>query len=178
MTRSLQMQSNIKRTTLRLALVGVLMFGFAFALVPLYNMLCDALGLNGRTGGVYEYQAAVASVDTKRLIKVEFLTNNNADMPWHFSSNKTSVRVHPGELRKVSFYVKNPTDRIMTGQAVPNLAPALAAQYFHKTECFCFEQQVLNPGEAMDMPMRFVVDQDLPAEVDTISLSYTMFDVR
>lgn len=172
-----QAQAQIKRTVFKLALTGVLMFGFAFALVPLYDMLCDVIGLNGKTGGAYEYEEAASSVDKSRLIRVEFLTNNNATMPWKFSSDNVSVRVHPGELKMVGFYAKNPTDKVMIGQAVPSVAPAPAAQYFHKTECFCFEQQKLKPGEELDMPLRFVVDPDLPAEIKVISLSYTMFDI-
>ena len=175
--RSTQHQANIKRTVLKLALAGVFMFGFAFALVPLYNMLCDAIGLNGNTAGVYEYDPARASVDTKRLIKVEFLTNKNASMPWRFSATEDSVRVHPGELKKASFHVQNLTDQVMIGQAVPNIAPATAAQYFHKIECFCFEQQTLQPGESLKMPLRFLIDLDLPSDIKTITLSYTIFDV-
>lgn len=169
-------QQQINRTARRLMAAGVLMFGFAFALVPIYNMLCDALGLNGKTSGAYQYDQARAVVDKTRLIKVEFLTNNNAYMPWDFKANKSSVRVHPGMLTTATFHARNTTDAIMVGQAVPNVAPSQAAQYFHKTECFCFEQQKLAPGESIEMPLRFIVDVDLPQDVKTISLGYTMFD--
>lgn len=172
-----QHQINIRRTALRLALAGVFMFGFAFALIPLYNMLCDTIGLNGNTAGVYEYDPARAAVDTKRLIKIEFLTNKNASMPWRFRAAKDSIRIHPGELKTATFYVQNPTDQVMIGQAVPNISPSPAAQYFHKTECFCFEQQTLQPGESLEMPLRFLVDLDLPSDIKTITLSYTIFDV-
>ena len=98
-------------------------------------------------------------------------------MPWHFSPEKGGVRVHPGELKVVNFVVKNPTDKVMVGQAVPSLVPFSAAEYFHKTECFCFERQVLQPGEEMVMPMRFIVGRELPKTVQSISLSYALYDV-
>lgn len=173
-----EVQNKIKRTALRLALVGLCMFGFAFALVPLYDLLCDALGINGKTEDTaYEYEAASSTIDTERLVSVEFIVNNNAGMPWKFAANTVSTSVHPGALTSVSFHVQNPTREAMAGQAVPSVAPAAAAQYFHKTECFCFEQQRLEPLEAMDMPLRFIVDKELPDYIRTITLSYTMFDV-
>jgi cytochrome c oxidase assembly protein subunit 11 len=161
----------------KLVLLTVGMFGFAFALVPLYNLLCDITGLGGRTGGQYEYVAADMAVDKDRLVKVNFITNTNGGMPWSFGSEKGGMRVHPGEPHTVNFYVKNPTNRIMVGQAVPSVVPVRAADMFHKTECFCFEQQVLMPGEEMEMPMRFIVGPELAPNVASISLSYTLFDV-
>ena len=98
-------------------------------------------------------------------------------MPWEFWSERGGVKVHPGELTEVNFYVKNTTDRVMVGQAVPSVVPYRASNHFHKTECFCFEQQVLQPGEEMAMPMRFLVGPELPANVASISLSYALFDV-
>jgi len=170
-------QQRAKRTAVRVASVGVLMFGFAFALVPLYDMVCNAIGLNGKTNtDAYSYDSARTSVDKTRLIRVEFLTINNDYMPWKFYADKSSVRVHPGELKAATFHVHNPTDRVMVGQAVPNVAPSQTARYFHKTECFCFEQQRLAPGESLEMPLRFLVDTELPAGIRTISLSYTLFD--
>jgi len=160
-----------------LALLGagvVGMFAFSFALVPLYDLLCDITGLGGKTGGKYEYDAATVTPDTSRLIRVNFITNNNDGMPWEFSSEKGGVRVNPGELKAVNFVVRNPTDRIMVGQAIPSVVPVKAAEYFHKTECFCFEQQILQPGEEMVMPMRFIVGRELPKNVQSISLSYAL----
>ncbi len=161
----------------KLVLLTVGMFGFAFALVPLYDLLCDITGLGGRTGDQYDYVPAQMAVDESRLIKVNFITNTNAGMPWRFESEKGGMRVHPGQPHTVNFYVKNTTDRVMVGQAVPSVVPVRAADMFHKTECFCFEQQVLLPGEEMEMPMRFIVGPELAANVQTISLSYTLFDV-
>jgi cytochrome c oxidase assembly protein subunit 11 len=167
----------IRKTAAKLCLIVVGMFGFGFALVPLYDLLCDVTGLGGRTGGQYTYDPAETRVDKSRLVKVNFITNTNAGMSWDFWSEKNGVRVYPGELKEVNFYVKNTTNRRMVGQAVPSIVPISAADYFHKTECFCFNHQILEPGEEMEMPMRFIVDSDLPANVQSISLSYALFDV-
>jgi cytochrome c oxidase assembly protein subunit 11 len=169
--------TSIGKTALKLCLIVVGMFGFGFALVPLYGLLCDITGLGGRTGGQYTYDPAESRVDQSRLVKVNFITNTNGGMPWRFWSEKGGVRVHPGELKEVLFYVKNTTDRRMVGQAVPSIVPISATDYFHKTECFCFNHQILEPGEEMEMPMRFIVDAELPKNVQSISLSYGLFDV-
>lgn len=153
------------------------MFGFGFALVPLYGLLCDITGLGGKTGGAYTYDPASVAPDRSRLVQVKFLTNTNAGMPWEFRSEKGGVRVHPGELTEVMFYARNPTDKVMVGQAIPSIVPIRAVDYFHKTECFCFSQQVLQPGEEIEMPMRFIVAPELQRNVKSISLSYTLFDV-
>jgi len=108
---------------------------------------------------------------------VNFITNTNGGMPWEFWSDKGGMRVHPGELSEAMFYVKNNTSRRMVGQAVPSIVPLTATDYFHKTECFCFNSQVLEPGQEMEMPMRFIVDSDLPDNVQSISLSYALFDI-
>ena len=169
---------SIGKTVAKLAAAVVGMFAFAFALVPLYDLLCDLTGLNGRTNDTaYEYDAAMVQADTSRLIKVNFVTNTNQGMPWKFWSEKGGMRVHPGDPKTVNFYVKNTTDKVMVGQAIPSVVPGRAAAFFHKTECFCFEQQVLAPGEEMEMPMRFLVGPEVPKNVESISLSYALFDV-
>lgn len=177
MTSHEERQKNIKQTVRKLGLIVLGMCGFVVALVPLYDLFCEITGLNGKTGGPYVFEEASAQPDTSRLVRVNFLTNTNQGMIWEFGSGKGSVRVHPGEPKTVSFFVKNPTSRPMIGQAIPSLVPVAATQYFHKTECFCFEQQLLQPGEEMEMPMRFIVDRDLPKNVQSISLSYALFDV-
>ena len=169
--------SEIKRTVRKLCLIVLAMAAFAWALVPLYDLFCEITGLNGKTGGPYTYDPATASPDTSRLVKVNFITNTNQGMVWDFWSEKGGVRVHPGELKEVNFYVKNTTDRVMVGQAIPSLVPVSATQYFHKTECFCFNQQILQPGEEMVMPMRFIVGRELPTNVQSINLSYALFDI-
>ncbi len=170
-------QTAVRRTAAKLCVIAVGMFGFGFALVPLYDLLCDVTGLGGATGGQYTYDPAATRVDRSRLVKVNFVTNTNGRMPWKFWSEKGGVRVHPGELNSAKFYVTNTTSRRMVGQAVPSVVPLAAAEYFHKTECFCFASQVLEPGETLEMPLRFIVDSQLPGNVQSISLSYALFDV-
>ena len=165
------------RLVRKLILIVVGMFAFGWALIPLYDLLCDVTGLGGKTAGAYTYDPASERVDRSRLVKVNFITNTNGGMPWEFWSDKGGMRVHPGELNEAKFYVRNTSDRRMIGQAVPSVVPTTAADYFHKTECFCFDSQVLEPGEEMEMPMRFIVDSDLPANVQSISLSYALFDI-
>jgi cytochrome c oxidase assembly protein subunit 11 len=166
-----------RSTPAKLLLLVVAMFGFGFALVPLYGLLCDVTGLGGRTGGKAIYDPAQIHVDTTRLVKVSFVTNTNDGMPWKFRSEVAGMRVHPGELNEALFVVRNPTNKTMVAQAVPSLAPGTAAEFFHKTECFCFSRQVLGPGEEKEMPMRFFVAPEIPRSVESISLSYTLFDV-
>ena len=153
------------------------MFGFGWALIPLYGLICDLTGLGGDTGGAYQYDPASTQRDASRLVKVNFLTNTNAGMPWEFWAETTGVRVHPGELKEVKFYVRNTTDRRMVAQAIPSLVPISATDYFHKTECFCFRSQMLDPGEVLEMPMRFIVATELPRNVQSLSLSYALFDI-
>ena len=115
---------------------------------------------------------------TKSLsIKVQFLATNNDGMAWKFKPATTEIRVHPGELVETEFFAKNPAGHTMVAQAVPSLVPFKAAEYFHKTECFCFNQQTLAGGQEILMPLRFIVDQDVPKDVHTITLAYTLFDV-
>jgi len=165
------------RTVKKLLCIVVGMFAFGWALIPLYDLLCEVTGLGGKTGGAYTYDPAAERIDRNRLVKVNFITNTNGGMQWEFWSDKGGMRVHPGALSEATFYVKNTTNRTMVGQAVPSVVPTTAVDYFHKTECFCFNSQVLEPGEEMEMPMRFFVDADLPDNVPTISLSYALFDI-
>ncbi|MCY1447857.1 Cytochrome c oxidase assembly protein CtaG [compost metagenome] len=110
-------------------------------------------------------------------MKVQFVANNNIDMVWEFKPKSEQLVVHPGAVNEMIFVAHNPTDRPMTAQAVPSIAPSSAATYFHKTECFCFTQQVLKPGERIEMPVRFIVDRDLPKDVRHLTLAYTLFDI-
>lgn len=167
---------NITTTVGKLLAVVVAMFAFVFVvMVPLYDVLCEQLGINGKTGGRYE--VVEATVDTSREIKVQFVASNNEGMPWEFRPTVTMLKVNPGAANDTVFYAKNPLSRDMVGQAVPSISPARAAAYFHKTECFCFNQQPLAALEEAQMPLQFIVDQDLPADIKTITLSYTIFDV-
>jgi len=169
-------QRSIAQQALRLLGVVVGMFVFAiWVMPPLYDAFCEITGLNGKTGG--QYQAVEAAIDTSRQVRVQFLATNNESMPWQFSPEVASIKVHPGEEVEVRYIATNPTGRTMTAQAIPSLVPFKAAEYFHKTECFCFNQQALKAGESAELPLRFIVDQDIPKQVNTITLSYTLFDV-
>lgn len=163
--------STIKKSLL----VVVSMFAFGFALVPLYDVFCDLTGLNGKTSGRYEVTEPL-QVDENRQVKVQFITHNNESMPWEFRPVKSEVRVKPGEMVQIDFFAKNPTSKTMVAQAVPSLSPSQGTDYFHKTECFCFNQQVLEPNEEVLMPLIFVVDAALPQELNVLTLSYTLFD--
>ena len=163
-----------KRLTIILLLIAIGMFGFGYALVPLYNVLCKNLGINGKTSN--EASSPVSSVDLSRTITVQFLATNNANLPWQFRPNQTSVEIHPGQNTRVSYYAKNNAHKTMTVQAIPSVTPSIAAKYLKKTECFCFRQQTLASGASMDMPILFHLDRDLPKEINTVTLSYTLFD--
>ncbi|AOS96417.1 Cytochrome c oxidase assembly protein CtaG [Microbulbifer aggregans] len=164
------------KVTAKLLTLAVSMLAFAlFIMPPLYDAFCEITGLNGKTGAKYE--AVPAAVDTERLVKVQFVASNNENMPWQFRPSVISVKVHPGEPMDTVFLAENPTGKLMVGQAIPSVVPSKAAQYFHKTECFCFNQQTLAAGESAELPLRFIVDPDLPPGVNTITLSYTLFDV-
>jgi len=164
-----------QRVVKRLGIAAVLMFGFGFAMVPLYDVFCDITGLNGKTGRLEQEAALSQEVDENRLVTVEFLATVNSKLPWEFKPMIRRIKVHPGEVTEVNYFARNKTDRLVAGQAIPSLAPGLAAKYFNKTECFCFSRQTLQPGESKEMPLRFVVDPQLPEEIRTVSLSYTFF---
>ncbi|QMT58744.1 MULTISPECIES: cytochrome c oxidase assembly protein [unclassified Legionella] len=154
------------------------MFAFGFALVPIYNSLCKSLGINGKTNPeAVAYDVNKAKIDKKREIIVEFVATNNSGVPWAFYPKTRKITVHPGEIAKLAFYAENKTDHPMTVQAIPSVTPGIAAKYLKKTECFCFTRQTLNGHEAMNMPLLFHLDADLPEKVHTVTLSYTLFDV-
>lgn len=172
------------RTTKKSLLVTVGMFAFGFALIPLYSVICDVFGLNGRFIDLQkteqaEYIANVERrVDTSRKVRIEFLTTLNQDLNWEFRANEYTIDVHPGKVSEAMFYAKNLMDRKVIAQAVPSVSPGSAAKYFSKMECFCFSNQTFEPGEAREMPLRFYVDPNLPKNIKTISLSYTFFDTN
>ena len=167
-----------QRVVKRLGIAAVLMFGFGFALVPLYDVFCDITGINGKTGRIELEEALSQQIDEDRLVTVEFLATVHSDLPWEFRPVVKKIKVHPGEVIEVNYYARNKTNEVVTGQAVPSLAPGLAAKYFSKTECFCFTRQALGPGEDKDMPLRFIVDPELPENVRTVSLSYTFYQAK
>lgn len=166
--------AGVRRSLRRTLFVVVAMFGFGFALVPLYDVLCEVTGLNGKT------RAAVADagpmpVDESRTVIVEFVASVNDEAPWEFRPDVTRIEVHPGRFYTTHFYARNRSAEPLTGQAVPSVAPGLAATHFHKVECFCFNRQAFAAGEGREMPVTFRVDPKLPADVGTVTLSYTFF---
>ena len=173
------MDDSLKQKNARLVqvltLVVIGMFGFGFALVPLYDVLCDLTGINGKTEAVAAKEIPY-SIDMAREINIELLTSLNESMPLEFRTETKQLKIHPGEYHTVIFYAKNKTDKTMVAQAIPSFSPGIAAKYFDKVECFCFQQQTFKPGESKTMPMRFVIKPDLPKDFNTITLSYTFFD--
>ncbi len=159
-------------------LVGMVFFmsGFSFALVPLYDVFCEITGLNGKTA---DGPVAVDTkkVDLDRTVRVQFIANLNSGAPWKFKPQVFEMKVHPGQLNDTVFFAQNLTDKGKVAQAIPSVAPGLAAQYFHKTECFCFNEQAFKPGEERDMPLRFMVDPLIPEDITTLTLSYTFFEL-
>jgi cytochrome c oxidase assembly protein subunit 11 len=153
------------------------MFAFGFLLVPLYDIFCDITGI----GGKFDTEAAIVEVQTPtddRTITVEFIASLNEYAPWEFRPAVARMDVRPGEMYETTFYARNLTDREIVGQAVPSIAPGQAVKYFQKTECFCFTSQQFDAQEARDMPLKFVVDPDLPEHIDRLTLSYTFFITR
>lgn len=171
------MKSHVK-LVIALAVLVIAMFGFGFALVPIYNSLCKTLGINGK---VYQqaapYEEKQEKIEADREVLVEFVATNNSSLPWSFYPLVKKLRVHPGKIVKLAFYAENKSNTPMTVQAIPSITPGIAAKYLKKTECFCFTQQHLNGHEAMKMPLLFHLDKELPKNVTTITLSYTLFDV-
>jgi cytochrome c oxidase assembly protein subunit 11 len=169
-----EQQRASRRTLTRLSIVAVAMFGFGFALVPFYEQICNALGVNSLVER--DERPANTQVDRSRTVTIEFDANAHG-MPWRFRPVVRHLAVHPGELVQVEYEVANVRSAPVTGQAVASYGPRLAGQYFRKLECFCFRQQTLAGGEMRRMPVTFVVDPALPAEINTITLSYTFFEV-
>jgi cytochrome c oxidase assembly protein subunit 11 len=166
-----------KRTFIKVALISVLMFGFGYLLVPLYDVFCEITGLNGKTGRVETAEVIRGEEDLTRTVTVQFVANHNASIPWDLAPVVTSLEIHPGKLYSTHFIAHNRSAIDRVAQAVPSVAPTLASRYFNKTECFCFSQQSLKSGETKEMPLRFTIDPKLPKKIQTITLAYTLFDV-
>jgi len=158
---------------LKVAGIGVVMFAFGFALVPLYDVFCAVTGFGGKTAS-----AAVAVVedpDPSRTVRVEFLASVARGTPFTLEPEVSHMEVHPGQLYETHFRAQNLTGSTRTAQAVPSVAPGPAARYFNKAECFCFTSQEFAPNEELELKVAFVVANELPEHVDTLSLSYTYF---
>jgi len=165
---------NNRSLTLRLLGLVVVMFGFGFLLVPLYDVFCEITGFGGRTNTTAA--TAAEAPDTSRTVRVEFVTTVNEYAPWQFDSDLPSMEVHPGRMYAATFTARNLSGKELIGQAIPRVAPVSASEHFKKIECFCFENQVFAANEERALPLTFIVDPDLPDYVDTITLQYTFFD--
>jgi cytochrome c oxidase assembly protein subunit 11 len=164
-------------TAKKLAIFAVAMFGFGYALVPLYSLVCEVTGIGGKTGTITQSAAEADEVDSDRLVTVEFDTNVDSGLPWKFKAKEFKMKVHPGELSEAVFVVENQSDKPVVGKAIPSVAPEIASKYFNKTECFCFTQQLLEAGESKEMVVRFIVGSQLPDDILVMTLSYKFFQL-
>jgi cytochrome c oxidase assembly protein subunit 11 len=170
-----QLQRANRNMTWKLLAIAAGAFGFGFALVPLYSVLCSVTGYGDQTK-LLQKVTAIEHPDLKRTVTVEFLADVASAGGWEFRPVVRTVQVHPGQLFTAQFYAKNLTGRDTVAQAVPNIAPSEVAAYFHKTECFCFSPQHFKVNEGREMPVRFIIDPALPGHIDLITLAYTFYD--
>lgn len=164
-----------QRNLFKLFLIPVVMFGFGYLMVPIYDVFCDVTGLNGKTGSISSAEAALKTKVEDRLIKVEFLSSVNENGPWEFKADQISMMVHPGQAYHATYTAKNLLNKVVVSQSIPSVAPSKAAEHFDKTECFCFTEQVFEANEERTMPLTFIIDPDVAEDVDTVTLSYTLF---
>jgi cytochrome c oxidase assembly protein subunit 11 len=169
------------------SLVVIGMFGFGFALIPLYDVFCDVLGINGSyqsiEDGTYDAKAEAEralknGVDESRTITMQFLVTDNPALDLEFKSNTKSLSMNPGQVKEVSYYVKNRSDKPMVLQAIPDITPNLAKKYLAKIECFCFNKQTLQPGEEKEMPLRFVINSAIPESIPVLTMTYRFIDLN
>lgn len=156
-----------------LAVAG--MFGFCYALVPLYNVFCEVTGLNGKTDD--KPQPLITKVDKNRTITIELLSSTNEHTPAEFKSGHKKFSLHPGEYVQTHFTVKNLTNRPMVVQAIPSVSPNIGASHIKKVECFCFKKQYLAPNETAELPLKFTIDPAISHKISQMSLAYTLFDI-
>jgi cytochrome c oxidase assembly protein subunit 11 len=166
-----------RRLTRQLWLFAAGSFAFGFALVPLYQVICDVTGYGDRTQ-LREAASVVEAPDEKRTVTIEFVSSAPTFGSWEFRPALATIEVHPGQLYEAKFVARNLRSEAVTAQAIPSVAPLKATQYFHKTECFCFTPQPFGAHEERDLIVRFVVDRDLPANIDRLTLGYAMYDAR
>lgn len=164
-----------KKAVVTLALIAVLMFGFGYALVPLYDAFCRVTGFGGKTDTISE-EAAQNKQVVDRDIAVTFTSHSHTSLPWEFKAITKGLDVKLGEIQQAAFYVKNYSNRPIVGMATFNVTPPRAGFHFKKTECFCFTQQTLQPGEEKEMIVSFMLDTEMPDDVHELTLSYTFFD--
>ena len=161
----------------RLLLLAGVFFAFGFALVPLYDTLCAAVGFNGKTlkDAIEAKDAPPSAVDYSRSLNVQFTATLMPGLPWEIRPLEPAFDLHPGELRTTRFLVRNLSDKTVTGQAVPSVSPTSAASHFRKLDCFCFKQQTLAPGESREMALTFIVDNDIGKDLSELTLAYAFF---
>lgn len=169
-------QKKTTNTVIKLVLSAVLMLGFGYALVPLYDVFCDLTGLRF-TADSAELVPQEIVVDESRLITVEFDISRNQDMPWEIRPEVSHIKVHPGQVYTTSYIAKNVTNKKMIGQAIPSITPYVANRHLIKTECFCFNSQPIEAGEEVNMALSFMLNPKLPKDVKVVTLSYTFFDI-
>jgi cytochrome c oxidase assembly protein subunit 11 len=170
-------KSNLnKNLALKLCIFVLAGLIFGFALAPLYDVLCKEFGLNGKADNSATAFDQSQKIDKSRFVTVIFTGNTMPGLGWSFHPKQTSMRVHPGEITMTSYTAKNNADESELGVAVPSVTPELASMYFKKIECFCFKQQTLKSGESKEMPLRFYVKPDLPADVNTVTLNYAFYN--
>lgn len=158
----------------KLFIFSIVMFAFGYALVPFYEKFCEVTGINNLLQPDVLVQET--RVDTSRWITVE-LDANTRGLPWQFKPLQSSVRIHPGEPVDVMYEITNNTDRVINGQAIPSYSPRSLERYLRKFECFCFTKQVLQPNEVRQMPVQFVIESSIPADINTVTISYTFFEL-
>ncbi len=170
------MMNPVQRTVFRSVLVLIAMFAFAFALVPLYDVFCRVTGLNGK---VDERAQSLISeeVDQSRYITVQFITRSGSGLPWILDVEQRQVRVHPGQPTEIDFAFTNQSGVAQSGRAVPSVSPSRASRHLRKVNCFCFEEQRLEAGERIELPLVFQLTRDLPEDVNTVTLVYTLYPV-
>ncbi len=160
----------------KLAVLAIAMFGFGYLLVPLYEKFCEITGIDGRTAGqATGVEYLTDQVDESRWVTVHFDATVNSGLPWQFEPVERMMQVRPGKLYETTYIAFNRADRPIVGQAVPSVAPGRASLFFNKTECFCFTEQLLGARESREMPVRFVVDPNLPERVELVTLSYILY---
>ncbi|USD43696.1 cytochrome c oxidase assembly protein [Vibrio sp. SCSIO 43135] len=175
--RDSQSSKQNAKLTAKLLVAVVAMFGFGFALVPLYDIMCEALGINGKTNTVSAIQPQGMVPDTSRTVRVEFMAHINPDMPWKFVPETRTMDVHPGQVIQTTYLATNQSGSSLIGQAVPSVSPGLGANYFNKIECFCFNHQPLEAKAQAEMPLIFYIEPDIPDSIHTLTLSYTLYNI-
>lgn len=173
--QALSVEQRNKRTVKKLSIWAVAMFGFAFAMVPIYEVVCEVTGLNGKTSDVAA--DGPSEIDADRVVSIEFATHRARGIGGDFYSATRRVHVNPGEITLVNFYASNNGGNEIITQSIPSVSPGEAARYLHKTQCFCFDHQAILAGERKEMPMIFYLDPALPRHVSQMTLTYTIYDI-